>query len=250
MVNWNACRVVQDRLTWHDHDIPAEVVQRVEFQRKARIQSDYLEDTVVKMMFKWGLFGPTADQGLMLCAKRHWVASVWEWTYLLSEWETVKDEEEPQVSLLQLLSQQGHGEGRKRGGGAIKFLSVDPAFYDHIFVPIYLKSGKHWLLASVDVQAQKTQLVDSSKRYGRKWLWRGQIHSILWVWFFASVKKLRATGAAIKEEPQWEIVTRTGDPFRMLWIYQGWNPLRYESTKVRSKLEAGRLEERPPDIGQ
>jgi hypothetical protein len=71
------------------------------------------------------------------------------------------------------------------------------------------------------VQAQKTQLVDSSKRYGRKWLWRGQIHSILWVWFFASVKKLRATGAAIKEEPQWEIVTRTGDPFRMLWIYQG-----------------------------
>ena len=78
MVNWNACRVVQDRLTWHDHDIPAEVVQRVEFQRKARIQSDYLEDTVVKMMFKWGLFGPTADQGLMLCAKRHWVASVWE----------------------------------------------------------------------------------------------------------------------------------------------------------------------------
>jgi hypothetical protein len=39
-------------------------------------------------MLKWGLYGHTADQGLMPCAKRHWVASVWEYTFLLKTWDT------------------------------------------------------------------------------------------------------------------------------------------------------------------
>ena len=47
----------------------------------------------------------------------------------------------------------------------LKFLPVDPALHDHlIFVPIYLKNGKHWLLASINVQAQKMQLFDCSQR--------------------------------------------------------------------------------------
>ena len=44
--------VVQDSLKWLDHDIPAEVVRRVEFQHEARNYSDSLEGTVVEMMLK------------------------------------------------------------------------------------------------------------------------------------------------------------------------------------------------------
>jgi hypothetical protein len=76
MVEWSTCKVVEDLLKWHDHDIPAHAVQRVEFQLDAKNQGDYLEETVVEMMLKWGLYGHTIDQGLMKCAKRHWVASV------------------------------------------------------------------------------------------------------------------------------------------------------------------------------
>jgi hypothetical protein len=68
--------VVEDFLTWHDHDIPVEAVQRVEFQHDAKNYSDCLAGTVVEMMLKWGLHGNTADQGLMPCAKRHWVAAL------------------------------------------------------------------------------------------------------------------------------------------------------------------------------
>jgi hypothetical protein len=244
-VDRSACRVVEDLLTWHDRDISADVVQQVEFQREARNQSDYLDKTVVEMMLKWGLFGHTVNQGLMPCSKRHWVASVWEYTFLLGEWETVKHEEEPLVSLLQLLSQQGQGEARKREGRretrATKFLPVDPALDDNIFVPIHLKNGKHWLLASIDVQAQKMQLFDCLQRYGRQW--RGQIHNILRVWFLASVRKLRATGAVIKEELQWGIDICTVD-------LKYYGSTRAEISQLCSRLEAGRLEKRAPDITQ
>ena len=64
------CKVVEDFLKWLDHDIPAEAVQRVEFQQDARNYSDCLEGTVVEMMLKWGLYGHTADPGLMPCAKQ------------------------------------------------------------------------------------------------------------------------------------------------------------------------------------
>ena len=46
------CKVVEDSLKWLDHDIPAEVVRRVEFQHEARNYSDSLEGTVVEMMLK------------------------------------------------------------------------------------------------------------------------------------------------------------------------------------------------------
>jgi hypothetical protein len=36
MVDWSACRLVEDGLTWHDDNIPADAVQRVEFHREAR----------------------------------------------------------------------------------------------------------------------------------------------------------------------------------------------------------------------
>jgi hypothetical protein len=49
------------------------------------------------------------------------------------------------------------------------------------------------------------QLYDCSQKYGSKW--RGQIHSLLWVWFVASIRRLRAMGTAIQEEPQWGIDT-------------------------------------------
>ncbi len=58
-------------------------------------------------------------------------------------------------------------------------------------------------VASIDVQKREMQLLDCSKEYGGRW--RGQIHSILWVWFVASVRRLRAGGVAIPEEPRWRI---------------------------------------------
>jgi hypothetical protein len=205
-VTWSNCKVVEDSLAWLDHDIPAEAVQRVEFQQDARNHSDCLEGTVVEMMLKWGLYGHTAEQGLMPCAKRHWVASTWEYTFLLQTWDTVKDEDEPLVALLQLLSQQRQGARRARGAGPqtkVPCLPVDPAMYDFIFIPIHLEQGKHWLLASIDVRERKMQLLDCSQKYSSRW--RGQIHSILWVWFVASVRRLRAMGTVIQEEPQWGI---------------------------------------------
>jgi hypothetical protein len=104
------------------------------------------------------------------------------------------------------LSQQEQGPRRKRGGGPetkVKYLPVDPALHDFIFIPICIPQGKHWLLASIDVQKCEMQLLDCSKNYSGRW--REQIHSILWVWFVASVRRLRARGAAIQEEPQWRI---------------------------------------------
>jgi hypothetical protein len=123
------------------------------------------------------------------------VASVWEYTLLLKAWDTVKNEDEPLIALLQLLSHPKQREKRARGTGPatkVKCLPVDPDLYDQIFVPIHLKSGRHWLLASIDVKARKMQLYDCSQKYGRKW--RGQIHGLLWVWFLASVRRLRAMG--------------------------------------------------------
>jgi hypothetical protein len=165
-VAWSDCKVVEDSLKWHDHEIPAEAVQRVEFQQDARNYSDCLEETVVEMMLKWGLYGHTADQGLMPCATRHWVASVWEYTFLLKAWDTVKDEDEPLLALLQLLSQPKQGDKRVRGTGPatkVKCLPVDPALCDHIFILIHLQRGRHWLLASIDEpdDCEMTQCVHS-----------------------------------------------------------------------------------------
>ena len=64
--------MVEDSLKWFDHETPAEAVHLVEFQQDARNYSDCLEETVVEMMLKWGLYRHTTDQGLMQCAKRHW----------------------------------------------------------------------------------------------------------------------------------------------------------------------------------
>ena len=200
------CRIVEDNLTWSDQYIPSAAVRRVEFQSNARHDSDCLEETVVEMMLKWGFYGHTADHGLRPVSTRQWVASVWEYPYLLEAWETVKNSDEPLIELLQLLSQQEPEPQRKRGGRSgtkIKFLPVDPAMYDFIFIPICIAGGKHWLLASIDVQKCEMQLLDCSKNYSGRW--RGQIHSILWVWFVASVRRLRARGAATQEEPQWRI---------------------------------------------
>ena len=241
-VAWHNCKVVEDSLTWHDHDLPAEAVQRVEFQNNARNYSDCLEETVVEMMLKWGLYGHTADQGLMPCTKRHWVASVWEYTFLLKAWDTVKAEDEPLLALLQLLSHPKQGATRARGMGPatnVKCLPVNPDLYDHIFVPIHLKRGKHWLLASIDVKARKMQLYDCSQEYGRKW--RGQIHSLLWVWFLASIRRLSAMGTAIQEEPWWEIDMCNVD----LQDIEDLPGLR--SPGVRSNLAGSWLNEGAPD---
>jgi hypothetical protein len=90
-VELKACRFVEDRLTWHDHDIPSTAVRRVEFQKSAKQTSDFLEETVVEMMLKWSCYGHTADQGLRPVSTRQWVASVWEYPYLLEAWNTVKN---------------------------------------------------------------------------------------------------------------------------------------------------------------
>jgi hypothetical protein len=205
-VELKACRFVEDGLTWHDHDIPSTAVRRVEFQNNARQSSDFLEETVVEMMLKWSFYGHTADQGLRPVSTRQWVASVWEYPYLLQVWNTVKDGDEPLIELLHLLSQQEQEPQRRGGRGPatkVKYLPVDPALYDFIFIPICIPQGRHWLLASIDVQKREMQLLDCSKEYGGRW--RGQIHSILWVWFVASVRRLRAGGVAIPEEPRWRI---------------------------------------------
>jgi hypothetical protein len=84
------------------------------------------------------------------------------------------------------------------------------------------------------------QLHDCSQRYGRKW--RGQIHSILWVWFVASIKRLKATGVAIQEEPQWGINTCNVN----LQYVEELPGLR--SPAVRSQLVESTLKKCAPDI--
>jgi hypothetical protein len=242
-VAWSICKVVEDSLKWHDHEIPAEPVHLVEFQQDVGNYIDCLEETVVEMMLKWGLHGHRADQGLMPCANRHWVVSVWEYTFLLKTWDTVKDEDEPLIELLQLLSQQRQGAKRARGTGPatkVKCLPVDPALYDYIFIPIHLQRGLHWLLASIDVKTIKMQLYHCSQKYGSKW--RGQIHSLLWVWFVASVRRLRAMGTAIQEEPQWGIDMCNVD------LQDVEDLPGLQSPGVRSNLIESRLNKCNPDI--
>jgi hypothetical protein len=73
-----------------------------------------------------------------VCGYTFLLASVWEYTFLLKTWDTVKDEDEPLIALLQLLSQQRPGGKGARGTGPptkVKCLPVDPALYDHIFIP-------------------------------------------------------------------------------------------------------------------
>ena len=113
--------------------------------------------------------GHTADHGLRPVSTRQWVASVWEYPYLLQVWNTVKDGDEPLIELLHLLSQQEQEPQRRGGGGPatkVKYLPVDPALYDFIFIPICISQGRHWLLASIDVQKREMQLLDCSKEYG------------------------------------------------------------------------------------
>jgi hypothetical protein len=116
-VELKECRIVEDSLTWHDQYILSAAVRRVEFQNNAKHGSDFLEETVVEMMLKWGFYGHTADQGLRPVSTRQWVASVWEYPYLLQAWNTVKDSDEPLIELLQLLSQQEQGPLGKGVGG-------------------------------------------------------------------------------------------------------------------------------------
>ena len=110
----------------------------------------------------------------------------------------------------------------------VKCLPVDPDLYDFILIPIHLEQGKHWLLASIDVRERKMQLLDCSQKYSSRW--RGQIHSILWVWLVASVRRLKAMGADIQEEPQWGIDTDHVNPLEVaelpgLRSLAGRNPL-------------------------
>jgi hypothetical protein len=55
------------------------------------------------------------------------------------------------------------------------------------------------------------QLLDCSQKYSSRW--RGQIHSLLWVWLVASVRRLKALGAEIQEEPQWGIDMTMSTPW-------------------------------------
>ena len=177
-----------------------------------------------------------------VCEYTFLLASVWEYTFLLKAWDTVKDEDESLIALLQLLSQLRQGEKRARGTGPatkVKCLPVDPALYDHIFIPIHLQRGRHWLLASIDVKARKMQLYDCSQKYGSKW--RGQIHSLLWVWFMALVRRLRTMGTAIQEEPQWGFDTGNVN----LQDVEELPGLR--SPGVRSNLVENRLKKCVPD---
>jgi hypothetical protein len=244
-VELKACRFVEDRLTWHDHDIPSTAVRRVEFQKNAKQNSDFLEETVVEMMLKWGFYGHTADQGLRPASTRQWVASVWEYPHLLQAWSTVKDSDEPLIELLHLLSQQEQEpqrSGGRRPATKVKYLPVDPALYDFIFIPICIPQGKHWLLASIDVQKREMQLLDCSKEYGGRW--RGQIHSILWVWFVASVRRLRARGVAIPEEPRWRI-----DISRVNLLDVAELP-GLNSSRVRDHLVECGVKKCPPDVAK
>ena len=87
---------------------------------------------------KWSCYGHTADQGLRPVSTRQWVASVWEYPYLLQAWNTVKNSDEPLIELLHLLSQQEQEPQRSGGRGPatrVKHLPVDPALYDFIFIP-------------------------------------------------------------------------------------------------------------------
>ncbi len=84
------------------------------------------------------------------------------------------------------------------------------------------------------------QLLDCAVKSSQQW--SGQVHGLLWVWFLASVRRLRAAGTAIKEEPKWRIDIHTVDP----WGVTDLPGLR--SPTVRGKLEANRLEKDVVDV--
>jgi hypothetical protein len=90
----------------------------------------------------------------------------------------------------------------------IKFLPVDPALYGRLFIPIRHK--KPLLVVSIDVQANKMQMLYCAVKNNQQW--GGQVHGLLWVWFLASVRRLRTAGMPIKEEPKWRIDIHTVDP--------------------------------------
>lgn len=84
------------------------------------------------------------------------------------------------------------------------------------------------------------QQLDCSQKYGSRW--RGQIHSILWVWFVASVQRLRSIGAAIQENSQWGIDMGNVNLLDVAEL----PGLR--SLAVRSHLVEGKLKKDAPDI--
>ena len=82
-------------------------------------------------------------------------------------------------------------------------LQVNPAFHRNIYIPIHLDGGDHWLMACIETRTRKLQLLDCSQEFGRAW--RGRLHALLWVWFLASVRRIRKEHEDNVREPIWSI---------------------------------------------
>ena len=192
------CKIIDDRLQWGDRTIRMESLLRVRHQERAANQEDYMEDSVLMAMLRWGMHGASEIAGLRAQMHNDWLVDSFTFEKVQEAWQAVKRNPGPLVSLLGSL---GHQEVHRKMKATQ--LQVNPAFHRNICVPIHLKNGNHWLLAGIDTRARKLQLLDCSQAFGRAW--RGQIHALLWVWFLASVKRVREEHGDDVEEPIWSI---------------------------------------------
>ena len=192
------CEIIDDWLQWGDCNLQMEALLRVRHQERAAHQEDYMEDSVLMAMLRWGLHGVSEMAGLPAQVHNDWLVDSFTFKKVQDAWREVKRNSGPLVSLLRSL---GHQEVYRRMKGTE--LQVNPAFHRNIYIPIHLERGNHWLMAWIDTRARKFQLLDCSQAFGKAW--RGRIHALLWVWFLASVKRVREEHGDNVKEPVWSI---------------------------------------------
>ena len=192
------CEIIDDWLQWGDREITMGALLRVRHRERAAHQEDYMEDSVLMAMLRWGLHGASETAGLRAQVHNDWLVDSFTFKKVQEAWQAVERNPGPLVSLLRSL---GHKEVYRQMKGTE--LQVNPAFHRNICVPIHLENGNHWLMAGIDTRARKLKLLDCSKAFGKAW--RGRIHALLWVWFLASVRRVREEHGDNVKEPIWSI---------------------------------------------
>ena len=213
MVDPRECEVIPDNLVWADLTISTSALRRVEYQQAATNQGDYLEDTVLTGLLRWGLHGDSAEAGLQPCLHRDWISGTFTFKYMHDVWQEVRANQGDNrmdllAGVLQAVSQpDAQGTASRRAHRKGRWLQMDLNLYNNIMMPINIP--QHWLLAWIDVKAKKMHLLDCSREYGKGW--RGTIHGLMWIWLLASVRRRNTTTKDATAEPIWSIDLRTVD---------------------------------------
>ena len=192
------CEIVEDWLQWGQSTLQMDALLRVRHQIRAAGREDYIEDSVLMAMLRWGLHGESESVGLPAQVHNDWLVDSYTFKKVQLAWQVVERNSGPLVSLLESL---GHQDVHRKMKGTE--LQVNPAFHRNIYIPIHLDGGDHWLMACIETRTRKLQLLDCSQEFGRAW--RGRLHALLWVWFLASVRRIRKEHEDNVREPIWSI---------------------------------------------